>query len=168
MKSSAFREKHVYFIWKVYAFHEKHWKATKTADSTQISHFDLVFPRVHREGQLGISYILVVFGGAYVCLVVHVCSHLFLVVHVCACGACMHMFLVVHVVHLSVWWHIWCMYVYVVHVWSHMFLVVDVVHVCTHFWWCTCVHVMYIHVYGAYMHTCFMVYVVHMCACMCT
>ena len=47
--------------------HEKHmkstWKATKTSDSTQISHFDPVFHRVQREGQLGLSYILVVFGG---------------------------------------------------------------------------------------------------------
>ena len=46
------------------------WKATKTADPTQISHFDLVFHRVQREGQLGIYYILVVFGGAsgaYIC-----------------------------------------------------------------------------------------------------
>ena len=55
-------------------------KATKTADSTQISHYDLVFHRVQREGQLDISYILVVFGGAHVCLVVHVCVY----------GACMH------------------------------------------------------------------------------
>ena len=39
------------------------WKATKTSDSTQISHYDLVFCRVQREGQLDISYILVVFGG---------------------------------------------------------------------------------------------------------
>ena len=30
------------------------WKATKTADSTQMSNFDLVFHRVRREGQLGI------------------------------------------------------------------------------------------------------------------
>ena len=29
-----------------------HWKATKTADSTRISHYDLVFQRVQREGQL--------------------------------------------------------------------------------------------------------------------
>ena len=41
-------------------------KSTKTANSTQISHLDLVFHRVQREGQLGISYILVVFGGAHV------------------------------------------------------------------------------------------------------
>ena len=54
------------------------WKATKTIDSTQIFHFDLVFHRVQREGQLGISYIFVVFGGAHVCLVVHVCVY-------CAC-----------------------------------------------------------------------------------
>ena len=38
-------------------------KATKTFDSTQISHFDLVFCRVQRKSQLDISYILVVFGG---------------------------------------------------------------------------------------------------------
>ena len=59
------------FSWKVALFIKSTWKAlkstwkvTKTADSTQISHFDLVFHRVQREGQLGISYILVVFGGA--------------------------------------------------------------------------------------------------------
>ena len=39
-----------------------------------------MFHRVQREGQLGISYILVVFGDAHVCLVVHVCVY----------GACMH------------------------------------------------------------------------------
>ena len=44
-----------------------HWKATKTSDSTQISNYDLVFHRVQREGQLGICYILVVFGGACMC-----------------------------------------------------------------------------------------------------
>ena len=61
-------------------FMKSTWKATKTTDSTQISHFDLVFHRVQREGQLGRSYILMVFGGAHVCLVVHVCVY----------GACMH------------------------------------------------------------------------------
>ena len=54
-------------------------KQQKQLISTQISHIDLVFYRVQREGKLGISYILVVFGGAHVCLVVHV-------VHVCVCG----------------------------------------------------------------------------------
>ena len=44
-----------------------HWKATKTSNSTQISHYNLVFHRVQREGQLGICYILVVFGGACMC-----------------------------------------------------------------------------------------------------
>ena len=64
------------FCIKSSTFCEKHCKATKTADSTQISHFDLVFHRVQREGQLGISYILVVFGGA--------CG-------ACMCnGACIH------------------------------------------------------------------------------
>ena len=53
------------FSWKTLA---STWKATKTADSIQISDFDLVFHRVQREGQLGISYILVVFGGACVCM----------------------------------------------------------------------------------------------------
>ena len=48
-----------------------------------MSHFHLVFHRVQSEGQLGISYILVVFGGAHVCLVVHV-------VYVYVYGACMH------------------------------------------------------------------------------
>ena len=53
-------------------------KQQKTADSTQISHYDLVFHRVQREGQLGISYILVVFGGAYMCIWcmnAHICLH---------------------------------------------------------------------------------------------
>ena len=65
-------------------FMKSTWKATKTTDSTQISHFDLVFHRIQREGQLGSSYILMVFGGAHVCLVVHVCVY----------GACMHTCLV--------------------------------------------------------------------------
>ena len=59
-----------WFSWKVVLFVQKPalsmkstWKATKTADSTQISHYDLVFCRVQKEGQLDISYILVVFGG---------------------------------------------------------------------------------------------------------
>ena len=59
------------FHWKALCFSWScafHWKATKTADSTQISHYDLVFHRVQREGQLGISYILVVFGGACMCI----------------------------------------------------------------------------------------------------
>ena len=79
-------------------------KSTKTADSTQISHFDLVFHRIQREGQLCISlfwWCLVVHAcvyGAHICtfncacmwcMYVHVviCTHL--VVHVCAYGACM-------------------------------------------------------------------------------
>ena len=52
---------------KTGTFYEKHWKATKTSDSTQISHYDLVFHRVQRECQLCICYILVVFGGACMC-----------------------------------------------------------------------------------------------------
>ena len=56
MKSGTFHKKYVKSI-------EKIWKATKTANSTQVSHFDLVFHRVQREGQLGICYILVIFGG---------------------------------------------------------------------------------------------------------
>ena len=56
MKSGTFYEKYVKSI-------ENIWKATKTADSIQVSHFDLVFHRVQREGQLGICYILVIFGG---------------------------------------------------------------------------------------------------------
>ena len=43
------------FLWKACTFCEKYlcfsWKATKTVDSTQIFHFDLVFHRVQREGQ---------------------------------------------------------------------------------------------------------------------
>ena len=56
-KACTFCEKHLLFSWKVCTFHEKHlhfswkapksmlfiWEATKTADSTQIFHFDLVF-----------------------------------------------------------------------------------------------------------------------------
>ena len=38
------------------AFHVKiTWKSTKTADSTQISHFDLVFHRVQRDGQIQVT-----------------------------------------------------------------------------------------------------------------
>ena len=48
MKSGAFCENHVLFM-------KSTSKATKTADLTQISHFDLVCHRVQREGQLGIS-----------------------------------------------------------------------------------------------------------------
>ena len=54
------------FHWKALHFSSNcafYWKATKTADSTQISHYDLVFHRVQREGHLGICYILVVFGS---------------------------------------------------------------------------------------------------------
>ena len=65
-----------HFSWKV---HENHWKATRTADSTHISYYDLVFCRVQREGQLDIPYILVVFGGV--------------------CGACMFKW--------SMYTHIW-------------------------------------------------------------
>ena len=85
------------FSWKalrvksVALFMKSTWKATKTTDSTQISHFDLVFHRVQREGQLGRSYILMVFGGAHVCLVVHVCVY----------GACMHTCLVFCII----WFH---------------------------------------------------------------
>ena len=68
------------FPWKAVLFMKSTWKATKTTDSTQISHLDLVFHRVQREGQLGRYYILMVFGGAHACLVVHICVY----------GACMH------------------------------------------------------------------------------
>ena len=68
MKSSAFHEKHMKST-------EKHLKGKKTAYSTQMSDFDLVFYRVQSEGQPGISYILVVFGGTHVCLVVFVCIY---------------------------------------------------------------------------------------------
>ena len=62
----VFMESHA-FCMKTGTFCEKHWKATKTSDSTQISHYDLVFHRVQRECQLCICYILVVFGGACMC-----------------------------------------------------------------------------------------------------
>ena len=96
-KCCAFHEKHCTFCEKHCAFHEKpctfckkhlksekqHWKATKTADSTQISHLDLVFHRVQREGQLcicfdDVSWCTCVFVGA--------------------CGACMCM---------------WCIYAHI-------------------------------------------------------
>ena len=52
------------FCMKTSTFYEKHMKSNKNSwFKTQISHFDLVFHRVQREGQLDISYILVVFGG---------------------------------------------------------------------------------------------------------
>ena len=56
MKSGTFHEKYMKTL-------KSTWKATRTADSTHISYYDLVFCRVQREGQLDISYILVVFGG---------------------------------------------------------------------------------------------------------
>ena len=52
------------FCMKSGTFHEKHLKSNKKQLIQQISHFDLVFHRVQREGQLSISYILVVFAGA--------------------------------------------------------------------------------------------------------
>ena len=55
------------FSWKVALFMKSTWKPLKsnkkTADSTHISYYDLVFGRVQREGPLDISYILVVLGG---------------------------------------------------------------------------------------------------------
>ena len=88
VKSDAFHYAFQHFSWKCafhYTFHEKWclkstWKATKIANSTQISHFDLVFYRIQMKDQLGITYILVIFGGAHVCLVVHVCVY----------GTCIH------------------------------------------------------------------------------
>ena len=41
----------------------------QTADSTQISHFDLVFHRIHREGQLDMYF------NFWQCLVVHLCVY---------------------------------------------------------------------------------------------
>ena len=76
LKSTVLFMKLCFSLKKHCAFH---WKVTKTADSTQISHYDLVFHRVQsREGQLGISYILVVFGGACMCIWcmnAHICLH---------------------------------------------------------------------------------------------
>ena len=91
MKSGSFHEKWqfswkaLWFSWKALWFSPEkwkaQWKAPKTAGSTQISHLDLVFHRVQREGQLGISYILVVFGGAHVfggaCMCIW-CTHMYL------------------------------------------------------------------------------------------
>ena len=87
----------------------------QTADSTQISYFDLVFHRMYREDQLGMYLnFLVVFGGAPMCLLMHV-------VHVCVFGASMHTF-VFGSACLCIWciyaqkcvWQ--CMYVYMVHI----------------------------------------------------
>ena len=58
-----------FFSWKVALFMKSTWKPLKSkkkktpADSTHISYYDLVCCRVQREGQLDISYILVVLGG---------------------------------------------------------------------------------------------------------
>ena len=106
MKSGGFCEKWQFSPekWKA------QWKAPKTADSTQISHLDLVFHRVQREGQLG--YLIF-----WWYLVVHMC----LVVHVCVYGAHICTFNCVCIwnmyVHVVIYAHIWwCMYVHMVHV----------------------------------------------------
>ena len=59
MKSGAFHEKYMKRT-------EKHLNNNKTSDSTQMSHFDLVFHRVQRESQLGISF----FAGMWWCMYV--------------------------------------------------------------------------------------------------
>ena len=80
-----------HFLWKA------HEKQKNSRLKTHLSHFDLVFHRVWRKGQLDISYILVVFGG--------VCG-------ACMCKWCMY-------THISTWfcffherWHSlyekWC------------------------------------------------------------
>ena len=69
------------------AFRERCMKATQTAASTQISHFDLVFHKVQREGQLGIILIFAVFGGAPMWFSDACGAH---VVHVSVYGASMH------------------------------------------------------------------------------
>ena len=77
MKSGGFCE-NLQSLWKPEKW-KAHWKATKTADSTQMSHFDLVFHRIQREGQLCISYVLVVFGGdmcIWWCMHVHIYMYL--------------------------------------------------------------------------------------------
>ena len=79
-KCCAFLEKHCTFREKA----PEKWKATKTADSTQISHLDLVFHRVRREGQLCMFWW---------CLVVHMC--------VCWC---MYVYVVHLCTHICVWW----------------------------------------------------------------
>ena len=70
------------------------WNALKTCYSREISHFGLVFHIEYRGNvKLGISYFLVIFSGACMCMqcmyvyVVHVSWYMFLVVHVCVCGA---------------------------------------------------------------------------------
>ena len=86
-KHCAFHEKHCAFHEKHLKSEKQHWKATKTADSTQISHLDLVFHRVQREGQLCMFWW---------CLVVHMC--------VCWCMWCMYVYVVHLCTHICVWW----------------------------------------------------------------
>ena len=171
-------------------FMKSTWKATKTADSTQISHFDLVFHRDQREGQLGISYILVVFGCAHVCLWCMWCMYVYMV-HIYvpvigdACGAhvciwCMYVYLCTYVFG-GACMCIWCMFVYMVHLCTHVCLVVHVcvygAHICTFNWWCMCMYVYMVHIYAPligdawciyvymvhYAHMCLVVHVVHVC-----
>ena len=120
MKSSSFCEKHCSFCekqqfsWKALWFSPEkwkaQWKAPKTAGSTQISHLDLVFHRVQREGQLG-NLIFWWYLVVHMCLVVHVCVHgAHICTFNCACMWCMY-------VHVVIYAHIWwCMYVHMVHV----------------------------------------------------
>ena len=150
-------EKHCAFCEKCCAFCEKkHWKATKIADSTQSSHLDLMFHRVQREGQLCIFYVLVMFGGAHVCLLVHV-------VHVCICGACMAMYVFggpcVVCVCICIYADIcfwWCICVYMMDI-----------YICTFNWWCTCVHMcMFVYLCTHFLW-CMYVYMVHPCTNVC-
>ena len=152
MKSTCtFCEKHALFV-------KSTWKATKTADSTQLSHLDLVFQRVQWEGQLGIylnfgsvwwcTYVFCDACGAHVCMW---CMYMYMVQKICTCN----------------WWCMWCMYVYMVHLCTHTSVLwcmnVCMVHICTYncvyinynAWMCVCILVLmcmwYICLFGASM-----------------
>ena len=90
-----FSWKVVLFVWKPALSMKSTWKATKTSDSTQISHYDLVFCRVQRKSQLDISYILVVFGGV--------------------CGACMFKW---YMYTLILTWFCWFSWKVVLFIWK--------------------------------------------------
>ena len=94
------------FCTKTSTFYKKHMKSNKNSWFKQISHYDLVFCRVQREGQLDISYSLVVFGGV--------------------CGACMFKwYMYTHILTWYCWFSwkvvlfIWKLVLFVKNTWKH-------------------------------------------------
>ena len=97
-----------------------------------------MFHRVQREGQLCVFYVLVMFGGAHVCLLVHVC----------VCDACMAMYVfggpcvvcmcICIYADICVWW---CMYVYMTHIYAPLIGDACGAHVCM---WCIYVYVVHL------------------------